>query len=75
MARTTPRLRSTFAAAAALAAALGGVTAITPMAHAATATPAAATPLSPELEAVRAAEATKIYGDPAIRPWPTARPG
>ncbi|MCJ1677888.1 ricin-type beta-trefoil lectin domain protein [Streptomyces sp. APSN-46.1] len=64
---TKPRLRSTVAAVAAIAAALGGVTAITPMAQAAT--PAGAvTPLSPELEAIRAAEATKIYGDSAIRP-------
>lgn len=67
-ARTRPMLRSTFAATLAIAAALGGVAAVTPMAQAAPASGAVAVPLSPELEAIRAAEATKIYGDPAVRP-------
>ncbi|AXE22768.1 hypothetical protein C0216_04285 [Streptomyces globosus] len=73
-----PRLRSTLAALAAAAAALGGATAVTPPAHAApaaaaagtasTATTTAGKPLPAALEAVRAAEATRIYGDPAVRP-------
>ncbi|GAA3086462.1 hypothetical protein GCM10020254_33620 [Streptomyces goshikiensis] len=33
------------------------------------------TPLPPELEAVRAAEATRIYGDPAIRPLSERKTG
>ncbi|MER7764912.1 ricin-type beta-trefoil lectin domain protein [Streptomyces sp. NPDC097619] len=68
MARTKPRFRSSLAALAALAAALGGVTAITPPAQAAPVAAAAVTPLPPELESVRAAEATRLYGDPAVRP-------
>ncbi|MFE9258879.1 ricin-type beta-trefoil lectin domain protein [Streptomyces sp. NPDC006879] len=69
MARVTPRLRCTVAALAATAAALGGLTAITPTAQAATtAVSSTVVPLSPELEAVRAAESVKIYGDAAIRP-------
>ncbi|MEU3313047.1 ricin-type beta-trefoil lectin domain protein [Streptomyces sp. NPDC006662] len=72
---TKPRLRSTFAAVAAIAAALGGVTAVTPLAEAAPAASGSITPLPPELEAIRAAEATKIYGDPAIRPLAERRTG
>ncbi|MGW4683439.1 ricin-type beta-trefoil lectin domain protein [Streptomyces sp. NPDC004244] len=81
----TPKLRCTVAAVAAFAAALGGVTAVTPLAHAAApaassaassaAASGAVTALPPELEAVRAAEATRIYGDPAIRPMGERKTG
>ncbi|MEU1819799.1 ricin-type beta-trefoil lectin domain protein [Streptomyces roseifaciens] len=65
-----PTLRCSLAAVAAFAAALGGIAVTAPTAHAAPAphTSAAATPLSPELEKVRAAEAVKLYGDAAQRP-------
>ncbi|WP_338932029.1 ricin-type beta-trefoil lectin domain protein [Streptomyces netropsis] len=62
-----PTLRCTLAAVAAFAAALGGVAATGPTAHADPRT-TASTPLAPELEKVRAAEATKLYGSAAERP-------
>ncbi|GAA3375004.1 hypothetical protein GCM10020367_41080 [Streptomyces sannanensis] len=68
MKRTRNRLRCTFAAAAALAAALGGVAATSPAHAADSRDTATSVPLSPELEAIRAAEAAKLYGDPAERP-------
>ncbi|GGP52944.1 ricin-type beta-trefoil lectin domain protein [Streptomyces abikoensis] len=66
-----PTLRCSLAALAAFAAALGGLSVTS-----ATAAPAAdrsrgaaaSTPLSPELERIRAAEAVKLYGDAAERP-------
>lgn len=66
-----PALRCSLAALAAFAAALGGLSVTS-----ATAAPAAdrsrgaaaSTPLSPELERIRAAEAVKLYGDAAERP-------
>ncbi|MEU3919241.1 ricin-type beta-trefoil lectin domain protein [Streptomyces sp. NPDC029004] len=67
MRRTRRRLRCTVAAAAALAAGLGGMTTT---AQAAADGPRAAlsVPLPPELESIRAAEAVKLYGSPAERP-------
>ncbi|WP_175411656.1 ricin-type beta-trefoil lectin domain protein [Streptomyces sp. TRM64462] len=77
MARTRLRVRCTVAAAAAFAAALGGLTAA-PAAATAAATAAgtsagtsqavSSVPLPAELEAIRAAEATALYGSPAERP-------
>lgn len=73
-------MRSTLVAVAACAAALGGLITTGPAATADTPAPdtrttptaragsAAATPLPPELERIRAAEAVKLYGDPAVRP-------
>ncbi|OEJ25225.1 hypothetical protein BGM19_24085 [Streptomyces agglomeratus] len=79
MQRTRLRLRSTVAAAAALAAAIGGSLAGTAPAtaadRAATASTPASTPLPAELEAVRAAEAAKLYGDPAERPMDQRKTG
>ncbi|MFD9485811.1 ricin-type beta-trefoil lectin domain protein [Streptomyces sp. NPDC059991] len=72
MRRTRHRIRCTFAAAVAAAAAFGGMTAT------ATAAPAAtvqSTPLPPELEKIRAAEALKLYGDSAERPMDQRRTG
>ncbi|MFF3287909.1 ricin-type beta-trefoil lectin domain protein [Streptomyces sp. NPDC003023] len=67
---TVPRLRRTLAAAAALATVLGGLAAAGPAAAEPTgsALSPAAVPLPPELEAIRAAEAVALYGDPAERP-------
>ncbi|MFF8842725.1 ricin-type beta-trefoil lectin domain protein [Streptomyces sp. NPDC015127] len=69
-------LRRTAAAAAALATVLGGTALTVP---AAAGTPAAsspaAVPLPPELEAVRAAEATALYGSPEERPPAQRRTG
>jgi hypothetical protein len=64
------------AATAAAAAAFGSTAAAVP-AGAAEATPrtASSVPLSPELEAIRAAEATKIYGSPEERPLAQRRTG
>ncbi|MFI1253923.1 ricin-type beta-trefoil lectin domain protein [Streptomyces netropsis] len=62
-----PTLRCTLAAVAAFAAALGGVAATGPTAQADPRT-TASTPLAPELEKVRAVEATKLYGSAAERP-------
>ncbi|WP_424212016.1 ricin-type beta-trefoil lectin domain protein [Streptomyces sp. BI20] len=73
-------LRSAGAGLTALAAALGTTWALTLPAQATPApAPTAASrtvvPLSPELEAIRAAEATRIYGDPAIRPLDQRKTG
>ncbi|MEU3755879.1 ricin-type beta-trefoil lectin domain protein [Streptomyces olivoreticuli] len=62
-----PTLRCALAAVAAFTAALGGMAATGPTAQAAGRT-AASTPLTPELEKIRAAEATKLYGDATERP-------
>ncbi|MFJ4874856.1 ricin-type beta-trefoil lectin domain protein [Streptomyces sp. NPDC088745] len=72
MTRTRHRFRSTLVLAAALAAALGGTTA---PASAADLRAAASTPLPPELEAVRAAEATRLYGSPEERPMAQRKTG
>ncbi|MFD6347725.1 ricin-type beta-trefoil lectin domain protein [Streptomyces roseolus] len=76
MTRTRYRLRWPIAAVAAAAAALGSLTAA-PAGAADTGTRAAvaSVPLSPELEAIRAAEATKIYGSPEERPLDQRRTG
>ncbi|MGW7368817.1 ricin-type beta-trefoil lectin domain protein [Streptomyces sp. NPDC054841] len=69
--RSRHRFRSAVAAAAALAAALGTMAATTPGRAHDTARPtayASSVPLPPELERIRAAEATALYGDPAERP-------
>ncbi|MFG2193095.1 ricin-type beta-trefoil lectin domain protein [Streptomyces sp. NPDC048639] len=64
-----PWVRCSVAVTAALAAALGGFTATAPAAAASTTrTATASTPLPPDLEKIRATEATKLYGDPAERP-------
>ncbi|MFJ9622183.1 ricin-type beta-trefoil lectin domain protein [Streptomyces sp. NPDC101181] len=72
-----PRLlRRTLAAALALAAAVGGLAAAGPAGAAQPATSSiASTPLPPALEAVRAAEATRLYGSPAERPLAERRTG
>ncbi|MFD7228607.1 ricin-type beta-trefoil lectin domain protein [Streptomyces sp. NPDC059881] len=78
MRRTGRRLRRTVAAAAALAATLGTMAATTPeRAHdtARSAASAPSVPLPPELERIRAAEATALYGDPAERPFDQRRTG
>ncbi|MEV4443452.1 hypothetical protein AB0K09_31560, partial [Streptomyces sp. NPDC049577] len=62
-----PTLRCALAGVAALAAALGGMAATGPAAHAETRA-TASTPLTPELEKIRAAESVKLYGDAAERP-------
>jgi hypothetical protein len=67
MKRTRPRIRCTTALVAAAAAAMVGLTAPTVGAAPAEAT-AASTPLPAELERIRAAEATALYGDSAERP-------
>ncbi|WP_299532859.1 ricin-type beta-trefoil lectin domain protein [uncultured Streptomyces sp.] len=73
MRRTRYRLRRTVAVTALLAATLGGTLAAGPAGAAAPGTTAlASTPLPPALEAVRAAEATALYGSPEERP-PAAR--
>lgn len=77
MTRTRTRarfgLRRTVAATAALAAALAGTTVQAAAADAPRTT--ASVPLSPELEAIRAAEATKLYGSPAERPLADRKTG
>ncbi|MFJ1828864.1 ricin-type beta-trefoil lectin domain protein [Streptomyces sp. NPDC088178] len=78
MRRTRHRLRCTVAAAAAMAAALGGTAFAAGQAGAADrsgTTTTASAPLSPELEAIRAAEATRLYGDPAERPLADRKTG
>ncbi|UUN28951.1 ricin-type beta-trefoil lectin domain protein [Streptomyces sp. FIT100] len=78
MRRTGRRLRRTVAAAAALAATLGTMAATTPERAQDTARSAASVssvPLPPELERIRAAEATALYGDPAERPFDQRRTG
>ncbi|MFI1098934.1 ricin-type beta-trefoil lectin domain protein [Streptomyces melanogenes] len=72
MRRTRNRLRCTFAAAVAVAAAFGGMTATAAAAPAAT---VQSTPLPPELEKIRAAEALKLYGDSAERPMDQRKTG
>ncbi|MGW6565462.1 ricin-type beta-trefoil lectin domain protein [Streptomyces sp. NPDC054975] len=78
MRRTRYRLRWAIAATAAAAAAFGTMTAVAP-AGAAEATARTVTapsvPLPPELEAIRAAEATTIYGSPEERPLAQRRTG
>ncbi|MFI2346772.1 ricin-type beta-trefoil lectin domain protein [Streptomyces sp. NPDC019443] len=73
MRRTRRRLRCTVAAAAALAAGLGGVAATT--AEADETRTVASVPLPPELESIRAAEAVKLYGSPAERPLADRKSG
>ncbi|WKX72323.1 ricin-type beta-trefoil lectin domain protein [Streptomyces sp. XD-27] len=72
MHRTRHSVRSTLVAVAACAVAFGGAYAAPQAAAddtpAPRATATAPTPLPPELEKIRAAEATKLYGDPAERP-------
>ncbi|WP_327325811.1 ricin-type beta-trefoil lectin domain protein [Streptomyces sp. NBC_01210] len=78
MRRTRHRLRCTVAAAAALAAGLGGMAATATTARAAqpdAIRTAASVPLPPELEPIRAAEAVKLYGSPAERPLADRRTG
>ncbi|MEU5917737.1 ricin-type beta-trefoil lectin domain protein [Streptomyces sp. NPDC047141] len=77
MKRTRYRLRWPVAAVAAAAAALGSMTAAAPAVAADTSAAAGITsvPLSPELEAIRAAEATRIYGSPEERPLAQRRTG
>ncbi|GGT52318.1 ricin-type beta-trefoil lectin domain protein [Streptomyces purpureus] len=79
MTRTRHRyaLRRTVAATAVLAAALGGILTTAPAqaAETARAARAASVPLPPELEAMRAAEATKLYGDPSERPLTERKTG
>ncbi|MFG2328744.1 ricin-type beta-trefoil lectin domain protein [Streptomyces sp. NPDC048604] len=76
MRRTRYRLRWAIAAGAAAAAAIGGMTAAAPAGAAETAPrAAAAVALPPELEAIRAAEATKIYGSPEERPLAQRKTG
>ncbi|MBT2365110.1 ricin-type beta-trefoil lectin domain protein [Streptomyces sp. ISL-10] len=75
---TGPRLRTlsrTVAAAAVLATVLGGTTLTAPAASGAPAVSPAAVPLPPELEAVRAAEATALYGSPEERPLAQRKTG
>ncbi|MFF9843790.1 ricin-type beta-trefoil lectin domain protein [Streptomyces sp. NPDC013740] len=77
MTRTRYRLRWPVAALAAAAAALGSMTAAAPAGAADTSTASGITsvPLSPELEAIRAAEATRIYGSPEERPLAQRKTG
>ncbi|MET9360196.1 ricin-type beta-trefoil lectin domain protein [Streptomyces sp. NPDC006632] len=75
MRRTRHRLRCTFAAVAAAAAAFGGMAAGTATAQAASAPSVQSTPLPPDLEKIRASEATQLYGDPAERPMADRRTG
>ncbi|MFF9195124.1 ricin-type beta-trefoil lectin domain protein [Streptomyces sp. NPDC014779] len=77
MTRTRYRLRWPVAALAAAAAALGSMTAAAPAGAADTSgtTGITSTPLSPELEAIRAAEATALYGSPEERPLAQRKTG
>ncbi|WP_406862890.1 ricin-type beta-trefoil lectin domain protein [Streptomyces sp. HUAS MG47] len=76
MRRTRYRLRWAIAAGAATAAFLGGMTTAAPAGAADTAPrTTASVPLPPELEAIRAAEATKIYGSPEERPLAQRKTG
>ena len=82
MTRTRYRLRRPVAALAAVAAVvLGSMTAAAPAGAADTAGAAGSAagitsvPLPPELEAIRAAEATRIYGSPEERPLDQRRTG
>lgn len=72
------RLRCTFAAAVAMAAVLGTAAMPAQAADGDGGSPKAApasTPLPPELEKIRADEATKLYGDPAERPLADRKTG
>ncbi|MGW6533228.1 ricin-type beta-trefoil lectin domain protein [Streptomyces venezuelae] len=70
------RLRCSFAAAVAMAAVLGTAAAVPAQAaDGGGARANAATPLPPELEKIRAAEATKLYGSPAERPMAERKTG
>ncbi|SCF72589.1 GDSL-like Lipase/Acylhydrolase family protein, partial [Streptomyces sp. Ncost-T6T-2b] len=74
--RSLRRLRCTVAATVALAAAVGGMAAAGPAGATESATSSiASTPLPPALEAVRAAEATQLYGSPAERPLAERKTG
>ncbi|WP_405675913.1 ricin-type beta-trefoil lectin domain protein [Streptomyces sp. NBC_01511] len=80
MHRTRPTFRSTVATLAAFATVVGGLVALTPAAQASAPTAAlaaarASTPLPPALEEIRAAEATRLYGDPAERPLDQRKTG
>ncbi|MEU0275137.1 ricin-type beta-trefoil lectin domain protein [Streptomyces sp. NPDC006307] len=77
MTRTSHRVRGPVAAVAALAAALAGMTAATSPANAAAQAPrtTASVPLPPELERIRAAEATALYGSPEERPLAERKTG
>ncbi|MGA5410960.1 ricin-type beta-trefoil lectin domain protein [Streptomyces lavendulocolor] len=68
-------LRCTVAAAAALATALGGTTAAGAADTATAPRTTASVPLPSELEAIRAAEATRLYGSPAERPFAERKTG
>ncbi|MFF8815221.1 ricin-type beta-trefoil lectin domain protein [Streptomyces pactum] len=75
MHRRRQRVRSTLVAVAACATAFAGVLTAGPAATADAPGPgsrgapaATAVPLPPELEQIRAAEAVRLYGDPAVRP-------
>ncbi|WP_405660660.1 ricin-type beta-trefoil lectin domain protein [Streptomyces sp. RK9] len=70
------RLRGTLTAAAAVTVLIAGAATAVPAQAADPKGPApAATPLSPDLEKIRAAEATKLYGDPAERPLADRKTG
>lgn len=72
MTRTRLRVTCTLAA---LAAAVSGFAATGPTQAAERPAALASTPLPPELEAIRAAEATKLYGSPAERPLDQRKTG
>lgn len=72
---TRHRLRRTIAAAAAMAAGLGGMAGTTARADETRTAASASVPLSPELESIRAAEAVKLYGSPAERPFADRKTG
>ncbi len=67
-------LRSSFAAAVAMAAVLGTAAMPAQAAEGGGSRVSGAVPLPPELEKIRAAEATKLYGSRPNAPWPSARP-
>lgn len=69
------RLRRTVAAGAVTAALLGGLAATAPAQAAERPDATAAKPLPPDLEKIRAAEATELYGDPAERPMAERKSG
>ncbi|MEU7282541.1 ricin-type beta-trefoil lectin domain protein [Streptomyces sp. NPDC045431] len=77
MTRTSHRVRGPVAAVAALAAVLAGMTAATSPANATAQAPrtTASVPLPPELERIRAAEATALYGSPEERPLAERKTG
>ncbi|MFG2717418.1 ricin-type beta-trefoil lectin domain protein [Streptomyces sp. NPDC048416] len=75
MTRMRHRLRRTLAAAVTVAAAFGGMAAGATTAQAAATSSVQSTPLPPDLEKIRAAEATQLYGDPAERPMADRKTG